>query len=301
MSEITIGQMAARTGIAVSALRYYESQGILTPNRTASGHRRYPRRDIRKVSFLIAAQRFGYTLPQIAEMLAGLPENRAPTPEDWRRISAGFADDLDGQIAQLQKLRGNLSGCIGCGCLSLKTCALYNPQDEAADLGPGPRYVMGDRPKQDPNCWRPAQRIVTKALGLCWRDGRLLAAEVPDDSGAVKGLRPPGGTVEFGESAETAVIREFQEEFGLTVAVDAPPQVMENRYTHEGAQGHEVLFLFDVTLPEGALPGPGPITFHEDNGTPCVARWVDPGDLDRPGGPALYPDGLGARLQALRR
>lgn len=148
MAELTIGQMAARTGLAVSALRYYEAQGILDPNRTRGGQRRYPRSDLRRVSFLIAAQRFGYSLPQIAQMLAGLPRGRAPNAADWRRISAGFAADLDARIAQLQKLRGNLAGCIGCGCLSLETCALCNPGDEAAENGPGPRFVMGDQPRK---------------------------------------------------------------------------------------------------------------------------------------------------------
>lgn len=148
MGEVTIGQMSARTGVAPSALRYYESLGILTPNRTGGGQRRYPRRDIRKVSFLIAAQQFGYTLPQIAEILAGLPEGRAPNARDWAKISEGFRADLDAQIARLKKLRGNLDGCIGCGCLSLETCALYNPRDEAAELGTGPRFVMGDSPRK---------------------------------------------------------------------------------------------------------------------------------------------------------
>lgn len=147
MKELTIGQMATRSGVAVSALRYYESLGIITPHRTAGGQRRYPRRDLRKVSFLIAAQKFGLTLPQIAAMLADLPEGRAPNAADWARISDGFRRDLDQRIAHLTKLRNNLSGCIGCGCLSLETCALHNPDDQAGALGAGPRYVMGDSPK----------------------------------------------------------------------------------------------------------------------------------------------------------
>lgn len=149
-AELTIGQMATRSGLAVSALRYYESLGILSPNRTGGGQRRYPRSDLRKVSFLIAAQRFGYTLPQIADMLTALPQGRAPTAADWRQISQGFRADLDARIAELTKLRGNLDGCIGCGCLSLEKCALYNPLDEAAENGPGPRFVMGDSPRSGP-------------------------------------------------------------------------------------------------------------------------------------------------------
>lgn len=299
MGEITIGQLAHRTGVAVSALRYYETLGILSPNRTANGQRRYPKRDIRKVSFLIAAQRFGYTLPRIADMLSGLPEGRAPNAADWTQISDGFAADLDAQIAQLQKLRSNLDGCIGCGCLSLEKCALYNPGDEAAERGPGPRFVMGDKPKRrpDPAIWRPAQKVRVKVLGLAWRDGRLLAADVPDDSGAVKGVRPLGGTVEFGEHTEDALRREFREELGAEITINGAPRVVENLFTHEGAQGHEVLFLYDIALPQGAFAGQEEIPFTEDGGTPCLARWHALTDLDRPGAPALYPDGLGALLK----
>lgn len=148
MVEITIGQLSDRTGIAVSALRYYESLGILAPNRTAGGQRRYPKQDIRKVSFLIAAQKFGFTLPQIAALLADLPNNRAPNARDWERISTDFRDALDEQITRLTKLRNNLSGCIGCGCLSLESCKLYNPDDVAGEHGAGPRYLMGDSPPE---------------------------------------------------------------------------------------------------------------------------------------------------------
>lgn len=142
MRELTIGQMARRSGVAVSALRYYERLGILTPERTTGGQRRYPARDLRKVSFLIVAQKFGYTLPQIADMLAGLPQGRAPNAAEWAAISQQFRADLDVQIAALTKLRGNLDGCIGCGCLSMDKCALYNPDDVKAAEGPGPRNVM---------------------------------------------------------------------------------------------------------------------------------------------------------------
>lgn len=145
MKEITIGQLSDRTGVAVSALRYYETLGILAPNRTGGGQRRYPRSDIRKVSFLIAAQKFGYTLPQIQGMLADLPHDRAPNAQDWTRMSQGFRADLDAQIAALTRLRDKLDGCIGCGCLSLENCALYNPDDAAGADGPGPRFLLGDR------------------------------------------------------------------------------------------------------------------------------------------------------------
>lgn len=163
MQEITIGALSRRTGVAVSALRYYETLGILAPGRTSGGQRRYRKSDIRKVSFLIAAQKFGFTLPQIAEMLARLPGSRAPNARDWAEISQGFRAELDEQIARLTKLRNNLDGCIGCGCLSLEKCALYNPKDRAGRAGPGPRFLMGDRPGAPENGpaatpEKPAQR-----------------------------------------------------------------------------------------------------------------------------------------------
>ena len=139
-----------------------------------------------------------------------------------------------------------------------------------------------------------------KALGLPWRAGRLLAAEVYDDAGALKGVRPLGGTVEFGETARAAVRREFQEELGVQIAVRGAPLVMENLYVHEGAQGHEVLFLFDISLPDSAFAGEAEICFREDNGARCTARWFDLAALDLPGGPALYPEGLKARLRGAR-
>lgn len=145
MKEVSIGQLSRRTGCAVSALRYYETLGILSPNRTAGGQRRYPRSDIRKVSFLLAAQQFGYTLPRIQELLAELPNGRAPNKADWARLGEEFREELDAQIERLVKLRDNLSGCIGCGCLSLESCALYNPDDAAERLGQGPRFLMGDK------------------------------------------------------------------------------------------------------------------------------------------------------------
>ncbi|MDO5606357.1 MAG: NUDIX hydrolase [Paracoccus sp. (in: a-proteobacteria)] len=146
--------------------------------------------------------------------------------------------------------------------------------------------------------WRPASQIRVKVIGLHWRAGRLLAAEVPDDSGRIKGVRPLGGTVEFGERAEDALRREFHEELGIAVAITGPAVVLENLFQHEGATGHEVIFAYPVTFPPGAFDGQDVIRFHEDSGTACVARWYDPARLDRPDGPALFPSGLKARLDA---
>lgn len=132
------------------------------------------------------------------------------------------------------------------------------------------------------NSWRPSPQIRVKALGLHWRDGKLLAAEVRDDAGHIRGVRPLGGSVEFGETARAAVIREFQEELGITVTTTAPSIFFENIYTHEGAQGHEMLVLFEVTFPPGAFAGTDRISFHENDGTACVAEWHDLDQLDLP-------------------
>ncbi len=147
MAEITIGAMARRTGLAVSAIRYYESQSLIAPNRNAGGQRRYPKSDIRRLSFVIIAQKLGFTLTQIREVLTRLPEARTPTEADWERIAKAFRADLDAKIDTLTRLRDDLGGCIGCGCLSMKRCALFNPADQAAAKGPGPRYLLGDRPE----------------------------------------------------------------------------------------------------------------------------------------------------------
>ena len=144
---LSIGALAARTGLAVSAIRYYEAQGLIQPWRNAGGQRRFERADLRRLSFVMIAQQFGFTLPQIKAELDHLPGGRTPTKADWARISAGFRGVLDDRIATLTKLRDNLDGCIGCGCLSLEACALYNPTDRAAEKGPGPRYLMGDAPE----------------------------------------------------------------------------------------------------------------------------------------------------------
>lgn len=143
---LPIGVLAARTGLAVSAIRYYEAQGLIHPWRNAGGQRRFDRADLRRVSFVIIAQQFGFSLPQIKAELDKLPGGRTPTKADWTRISAGFRAALDAKIDDLARLRDNLDGCIGCGCLSLRSCALYNPKDRAAQKGVGPRYLIGDTP-----------------------------------------------------------------------------------------------------------------------------------------------------------
>jgi MerR family redox-sensitive transcriptional activator SoxR len=141
---LTIGEVAERTGVATSALRFYETKGLLRSERTTGNQRRYPRSTIRIVSVIRAAQSVGLTLDEIREALSSLPGGRAPTRADWERLSRGWRDRLDGQIQRLEALRADLSDCIGCGCLSLKACALYNPQDSASQAGAGPRYLLGD-------------------------------------------------------------------------------------------------------------------------------------------------------------
>lgn len=146
---LTIGDLAARTGLAVSAIRFYETHGIVAPLRNAGGHRRYDRADIRRLSFVMIAQKLGFPLAQLAEHLASLPSHHAPNRDDWTRIATGFKSQIDARIAALIQLRDTLDGCIGCGCLSLDRCALYNPADRAAAKGAGPRYLLGDRSGTD--------------------------------------------------------------------------------------------------------------------------------------------------------
>ena len=139
---LTIGDLAKRTGLAVSAIRFYETHGIVSPVRNAGGHRRYGRHDLRWLSFVMAAQKLGFPLSDIAKHLASLPDHKAPTKADWTRISKTFRVDIDARIAALTDLRDKLDGCIGCGCLSLKSCALYNPADVKASEGAGPRILV---------------------------------------------------------------------------------------------------------------------------------------------------------------
>lgn len=150
------------------------------------------------------------------------------------------------------------------------------------------------------NTWRPLSHIRVKALGLHWRAGRLLAAEVYDDAGRIKGVRPLGGGVEFGETSRTAVIREFKEELGIDIVVGGDPVFFENIYIHEGSLGHEVVALFDVTFLVGTFEGQDSIVFHEDSGEACIARWFDLDTLNLKDGPELYPAGLKAYLLAVQ-
>jgi len=143
---LSIGQLAARTGLAVSAIRYYEAQGLIRPWRNSGGQRRFDRADLRRLSFVMIAQQFGFTLPQIRAELDRLPGSRTPTKADWAKISAAFRTHLDERITTLTRLRDRLQSCIGCGCLSLEACALYNPADRVAEKGAGPRFLMGDDP-----------------------------------------------------------------------------------------------------------------------------------------------------------
>src|SRR3954451_1537818 len=141
MESLTIGQVSARSGVAPSALRYYEQQGLISATRTAGGARRFPRAVLRRLAFVRAAQNVGLSLGEIREALATLPPERPPTARDWALLSTGWRERLDEQIAALVQLRDGLSSCIGCGCLSLDRCALSNPGDVAASSGSGARWL----------------------------------------------------------------------------------------------------------------------------------------------------------------
>ena len=144
---LTIGDVAGRTGLSVSAIRFYEGRGLVHPERSSGGQRIFLRSDIRRLSFILIAQQIGLTIEEISQLLSSLPERRTPTKSDWSRISRSFRKLLDERIALMERTRDKLDGCIGCGCLSLKKCALYNPEDRAALKGQGPRYLMGDQPE----------------------------------------------------------------------------------------------------------------------------------------------------------
>ena len=144
---LPIGELAARTGLSVSAIRFYEAKGLVQALRTNGGQRRFLRSDIRRLSFALIAQQLGFTIQQIAAELDKLPQGRTPSAADWRRISGAFKAVLDARIAALQRTRDVLDGCIGCGCLSLGKCALYNRGDRAGLIGAGPRFALhGDLP-----------------------------------------------------------------------------------------------------------------------------------------------------------
>jgi MerR family redox-sensitive transcriptional activator SoxR len=142
---LTIG-VSKRSGVAASALRFYEDRGLIASERAGSGHRRYPRRVLRRIAFIVFAQKIGLTLGEIGEELSKLPPDRAPKRSDWSRLSSGWSARIDARIDELERLKRGLTECIGCGCLSLDRCKLSNPGDVAASAGPGPRYWVGDRP-----------------------------------------------------------------------------------------------------------------------------------------------------------
>ena len=147
MSDVlTIGEISRRSGVAASALRFYEDKGLITSERAGTGHRRYTRPVLRRIAFIVFAQRIGLTLEEIGTELAKLPPQRAPNRRDWSRLSRGWTSRIDARIAELERLKSGLTDCIGCGCLSLERCRLANPGDRAARLGPGPRYWIADRP-----------------------------------------------------------------------------------------------------------------------------------------------------------
>jgi MerR family transcriptional regulator, redox-sensitive transcriptional activator SoxR len=142
---LTISEVARRSGVAASALRFYEERGLIASERAGSGHRRYPRPVLRRIAFIVFAQRIGLTLDEIGAELAKLPAGRAPSRRDWARLARAWTARIDQRIAELECLKLGLTECIGCGCLSLDRCRLANPGDRASRLGPGPRYWVGDR------------------------------------------------------------------------------------------------------------------------------------------------------------
>lgn len=149
VKELTVGQVAQRAGVTVSALHFYERQGLIHSRRTTGNQRRYRRDTLRRVSFIRISQRVGMPLARIRQALDSLPDNRTPTRQDWARLSQQWHTELDARIDQLIRLRDDLSDCIGCGCLSLDTCALSNPGDTLAANGPGPRRLMVDALAQE--------------------------------------------------------------------------------------------------------------------------------------------------------
>jgi len=139
---IAIGEMARRTGLSVSAIRFYEDRGLIEPVRTAGNQRRFLRSDIRRISFILIAQQLGLSLGEVAQEMRRLPHGRTPTATDWKAISRSIRNRIDDRIGELERTRDRLDGCIGCGCLSLKKCAIYNPDDRLSEHGPGPRQIV---------------------------------------------------------------------------------------------------------------------------------------------------------------
>jgi len=143
---LTITEVARRSGVNSSALRFYEDRGLIASHRAGSGHRRYRRAVLRRIAFIVFAQKIGLSLDEIGAELSKLPDNRVPERSDWAKLSAGWTRRVDARIAELQRLRAGLTECIGCGCLSLGQCGLANPGDRAGRAGPGPRFWIGDQP-----------------------------------------------------------------------------------------------------------------------------------------------------------
>jgi MerR family transcriptional regulator, redox-sensitive transcriptional activator SoxR len=141
---VGIGELSARSGVAASALRFYEERGLIHSERTGAGHRQYERATIRRVAFIVFAQRIGLSLEEIGAELAKLPPDRAPKKAEWAKLSETWTRRIDDRIAELNRLRDSLEGCIGCGCLSMEACPLANPDDRAGRNGPGPRFWLGD-------------------------------------------------------------------------------------------------------------------------------------------------------------
>ncbi|MFT5573505.1 MAG: MerR family redox-sensitive transcriptional activator SoxR [Cryomorphaceae bacterium] len=146
---LNIGAVAKRTGSKVSAIRFYEGKGLVPSVRSSSGHRLFHRSSIRRISFILVSQRLGYSLKEISTALGSLPNNRTPNKADWDKLSRCFSKDIESRIQQLRALQDSLIGCMGCGCLSLNKCRLYNPQDQIASKGNGPRYLLGDKPESN--------------------------------------------------------------------------------------------------------------------------------------------------------
>jgi MerR family transcriptional regulator, redox-sensitive transcriptional activator SoxR len=148
---LTISEVSRRSGVAASALRFYEERHLIESERAGSGHRRYPRAALRRIAFIVFAQRMGLTLQEVAVELAKLPENRVPERADWAKLSSSWTKRIDERIAELERLRAGLTRCIGCGCLSLRDCQFANPGDRASRLGPGPRYWIGEKRTAEQN------------------------------------------------------------------------------------------------------------------------------------------------------
>jgi MerR family transcriptional regulator, redox-sensitive transcriptional activator SoxR len=145
--HLTIGELSSRSGVAPSALRFYEDVGLISAQRTTGNQRRYPRHMLRRIAFIRAAQRVGLSLDEIHAALSTLPNGRTPTKSDWERVSRTWTARLDRQIADLYRLKAKLTGCVGCGCLSMRTCVLSNPDDEQGELGPGPAWLPTEENK----------------------------------------------------------------------------------------------------------------------------------------------------------